>query len=130
MKARREESGGWRVWAVSQSVGVLTALTVGAVCLLLIALLMTFFDLPPEMETTLSVIAAVLGAFVGGLVAGRMSGKQGWLVGAVCGLAVWLILLVTGIVLHRGADIGFLFIKLAALLSGGMIGGMVGVNRK
>lgn len=110
--------------------GAVSALLTGAAGLLLSALLMTFWDVPGSVITVLSVIAAALGAFVGGFVAARLSKSRGWLMGLLCGGFVFLLIFLTGLLVHGSADIGFLFVKSAVLPFGGMIGGMVGVNRK
>lgn len=111
-------------------IGVLLAILVSTVGLLLSALLMTAWDVSQELATAFSVISAAIGSFVGGLVAAALSKQRGWLTGVVCGAALFLLVLMIGLLVHRSADIGFLFVKLAVLLFGGMIGGMVGVNRK
>ncbi len=130
MKARSEGLTGQRFRVKPLLIGALVAVLIGAACLLLSALLMTFLDLSQSTVTILSVLSAALGAFVGGMCAARLSGCRGWLMGAICGLFLFVLILLTGVLLHRSVDIGFLFIKLMVLLLGGMTGGMIGVNRK
>lgn len=130
MKARNDTASGRRFRIMPLLIGGLAALLISTVFLLLSALLMTFLDLSQGMVTALSVVSAVFGAFVGGLLAARLSGSGGWLMGVLCGLFLFVLILPVGFLLHHSIDVGFLFIKLAALLFGGMTGGMIGVNRK
>lgn len=111
-------------------IGVLSAAVVCVLGLLLSAVLMTFADLSEGITTTLSLVSAALGAFVGGMFAAKLSENRGWLMGLLCGLILFVLILLSGLVVHRSVDIGFLFVKSAVLLLGGMIGGMIGVNRK
>ncbi len=111
-------------------IGVLVGWIALVICLLLIAVLMTFVDVSQSAVTALSVIAGAVAAFAGGWSAGRVSEKRGLLMGAVCGLLLFLMVCIVGLILHRSMQIGFLFIKLAAFLFAGMAGGVVGVNKK
>ena len=90
--------------------------------------MMTFMDISPLAVTVLAVIAAVVSAFVGGFTAARVAGRDGWLTGLLVGGVLLAVILITGLVLYRNIRVGFLFVKLAALLLGGMAGGMVGVK--
>ncbi len=130
MKAHNEGSKKQRIRIKPLLMGALIAVLIGAVCLTLSALLMTFLDVSQGMVTALSVLSAAIGAFVGGICAARLSGFCGWLMGAACGLFLFVLILVTGLLLHHSVNVGFLFIKLAVLLLGGMTGGMIGVNKK
>lgn len=130
MKARNDAAAGRRLCIKPLLIGMLLAVLIGTGCLLLSALLMTFLDISQGMTTALSVISAALGAFLGGMCAAKLSGSGGWLMGAFCGVALFMLVLLTGLTMHRSIDIGFLFVKLAALLLSGMTGGMIGVNRK
>ena len=111
-------------------IGIPAALAAGATFSLLFALLMTLWDLPPAAVTAFAVAAAVGGAFVGGFFAARLSGKKGWLMGLLCGAALFLLLFVVGICVYRELRVGMWLLKLCLLLAGGMAGGMLGVNKK
>ncbi len=128
MRTRRDYADGWRGKLRSLCIGAAVAVVTGAVCLVLAALLMTFVDMSPTAVTVLAVIAAAISAFVGGFTAARVAGRNGWLTGLLVGSIVFAVILVLGFILHRNIRIGFLFVKLAALLFGGMAGGIVGVK--
>jgi putative membrane protein (TIGR04086 family) len=114
----------------SFGIGVLVGFIVLIVSLLSIAVLMTFLDVSQPAVTALSVIAGAIAAFAGGWTSGRISEKRGLMMGAICGLLLFLLVCIVGLILHRSMQMGFLFIKLAAFLFAGMAGGVVGVNRK
>lgn len=128
MRVRRDVADGWQRRLRSLGIGTAVAVVTGAVCLVLAALVMTFFDVPPMAVTVLSIIAAGVSAFVGGFTAARVAGRGGWLAGLLVGCVLLAVLLITGLILYRNVRIGFLFVKLAVLLLGGMAGGMVGVK--
>ncbi len=129
MKARNEgKPSGLPLKPIS--IGAVIAVMAGALCMLLSAVLMTAMDIPHAALSVLAVVSAAVGAFLGGLVAARLSGSQGWLAGLLCGLFLFACVLLAGLLLHRGIDVGFLFIKLPVLLVSGMVGGMIGVNKK
>lgn len=129
MKARNEgKSGGLPLKPIS--IGAVIAVMIGALCMVLSAVLMTALDIPHAALSVLAVVSVAVGAFFGGLVAARLSGSQGWLTGLLCGLFLFACVLLAGLLLHRGIDVGFLFIKLPVLLVSGMAGGMMGVNKK
>ncbi len=130
MRARSQATAGWRGQTQPLLLGVITAVLSGGLCLLLTALLMTFLDLPMAAQTGMSVASAVIGAFLGGILSARAAQSRGWLMGLLCGLSLFVPVLVTGLLIHRSVQIGFLFIKLAVLLVCGMTGGMIGVNKK
>ena len=103
----------------------------GAICIALLALMavvMTGVDIPKPVVTPLAVAAACVGAFCSGFSAALIAKKQGWLVGALSGLLLFLLVLVSGFALLGEVRISFAFIKRALSLFSGMVGGMIGVN--
>lgn len=128
VRTRRDSTDTWQGKLRTLGIGIAVALVTGAVCLVLAALLMTFLDMSPTAVTVLSVIAAAVSAFVGGFTAARVAGHGGWLAGLLVGGVLFAVILITGLILYRNIRIGFLFVKLAVLLLGGMAGGMVGVK--
>ena len=128
MRTRRDNTDTWQGKLRTLGIGIAVALVTGAVCLVLAALLMTFLDISPTAVTVLSVIAAAVSAFVGGFTTARVAGHNGWLAGLLVGGVLLAVILITGLILYRNIRIGFLFVKLAVLLLGGMAGGMVGVK--
>lgn len=130
MRTRKDDKTGWRAKVRPLLIGILSAVFSGMACLLLVAMLMTFADLPSFAVTALAVASAAVGAFVGGLFSAKSSGEQGWFMGLLCGLSLFLPITVVGFFLHRDVHMGFLFVKLFTLLLSGMAGGVVGVNKR
>ena len=128
MITRRESADGWRRCFRAIGIGTTVAVVTGIVCFVLASLLMTFLDIPPVAVTVSAIIVAAISAFVGGFTAARVAGKNGWLMGILVGAVLLAVILIMGILLYRSIRLGFFFVKLAALLLGGMTGGMVGVK--
>lgn len=129
MKARNGTMTARRIRIAPLVIGVLSAFVIGAIGLLLSALLMTCVDVPQGAVTALSVVSAALGAFFGGILAAKIAKSDGWLNGLLCGAVVFLAVLLIGWFVHHSMSVVFLFVKLAILLCGGMVGGMIGVSK-
>lgn len=128
MRKRRDNADGWRGKLRALGIGSAVALVAGAVCFMLAAFVMTLLDIPFGMVTVIAVVGTTIAAFVGGFTAARVAGRSGWLVGLLVGCVIFAVILIAGLALYRNIRIGFLFVKLAALLLGGMAGGMIGVK--
>lgn len=111
---------------------VLVGVAVGLIgcvgCLMLAALLVQAVDVPRAAIMPLAIAAAAIGAFLAGLTAAAVAGQRGLLFGAVCGLLLWLLILLAGVARYTGVSGGNALIKLAALVLSGSIGGVLGVN--
>ena len=115
------------------------ALSIGAAVSLGSALLLTCIisgvflilsSTPREALPYIMLAAEGLSVFIGGCVAAAINGSRGLIVGMLCGLTVFLILLITGLLTGKD-DIGMMtFIRLGALMLCGILGGIKGVNRK
>ena len=86
-------------------------------------------DLPLGAATPVAVTAAAISAFFAGLTAARVAKCHGLLMGALCGLLLYLIILLIGLA-QGGIDTGYAVIKLASLVIAGAVGGVLGVNGK
>lgn len=130
MKPREKSKTPWL--AALRPLGL--GLCVGALCctllLLLAALLMNTADIPHSAVAPLAVCAAGFGAFAAGLTATLISRKRGLLTGAACGILLYLVLLLSGLVRDGGVDGVYALIKAAVLTVCGAVGGILGVNRK
>ena len=112
---------------------ILLGLCVGVVCCTLLLLLAAWgfrtVDVPLGAVTPVAVIAAALSALLGGFVAAKAAGCRGLLMGGGCGLTLFLLILLIGLI-RGNVEVGYAVIKLAALTLSGAIGGVLGVNRK
>ncbi len=113
---------------------LLVGLCVGVLCctllLLLMALLIRSVDVPRAAITPLAVTAAAVGAFLAGLTAALTARKNGLLLGALCGLALFLLVLIAGAARSAGVSGSYALVKAAVLTVAGAIGGVLGVNRR
>ena len=113
---------------------LLVSLCVGVLCtallLLAAALLIHSVDIPRATVTPLAYAAAGVGAFAAGLTAALLAKRNGLMLGAVCGLALYLLILVAGCMSTESAVGTPAWIKPVLLTVAGAIGGVLGVNRK
>lgn len=111
---------------------VLIGLAVGVICCILLLMLMAAVvqsvDVPRCATMPMAVIAAAAGAFTAGLTAAAITGRRGLPVGAVCGLTLFLLILIAGFVRYSGVGGGYALIKLAVLLASGSAGGLLGMG--
>lgn len=112
---------------------ILIGLCVGVVSCTLLLLLAAFLfrsvDVPLGASAPVAIAAAALSALVGGWTAARAARSRGLLIGGLCGLLLFLIILLCGL-FRGGVNSGYAVVKLAALTLCGAIGGVLGVNRK
>ncbi len=111
---------------------ILLGLVIGALTLLAVLIALAFLavqvDLPPSLVVPLATIANALGAFAGGFTAARSNGRNGWFIGLVAALVLFLLSTVSGFALYSQIDGSFLIIKAMIMLACGMVGGMLAVN--
>ena len=104
----------------------------GAGCCLLILLLMAAImassDIPKAAVTPMAVAAAAIGAFVSGIIAARISRERGLLLGAVCGLLLYLLVMIAGFAILREIRGAYAVVKLAVMIGCAALGGVLGVN--
>lgn len=103
-------------------------LVIGGI-LLLLSLLMSFYDVP---SVVLSVIILMLTVFMGflcGYLCSRRIRRKGIVVGVICGLVLSIVVLFVDLCVYGDFHIS-VFTKLPVLLVASSIGGVIGVNRK
>ena len=120
--------------ALPQGKPVLTAVAVGAgIILLLMALValgMTFWDLPVQLISPIASLILVAGSWAAGYLCARMTHRKGLLSGAVCGVLLFLLVLAAGCVNLPESPGPALVLKLVMILTGAMAGGVMGVNKQ
>ncbi len=126
MKAHSE--GVFRRIALPILVGCGVGALACTVMLLIMAAVMAAVTVPATVVTPLALAAAALGAVVGGLVAARLSRERGLLYGAGSGLLLFLVVMAAGFALLPETRGTLLLLKLALLMGGGALGGILGVN--
>ena len=110
--------------------GVLAGETVTVLLLLLFALVMTLAGLPLAAADWLSAIAFCFGAFASGFFASMIVKQKGLLIGLICGVILTVIMFLIGTVFSKIDTSLFLLLKAGGSILFGIIGGILGVNRK
>ena len=115
----------YRPFVVSVTVGALVSL--GA--LLLCAAAVYVLQLPVELCGALGAFSLTLGCFASAYVLGRQKQRRGIKQGFLCGAALFLICFIGSIVFGEVTAGGF-FGRLLLCSAAGVVGGVIGVNRK
>ena len=112
---------------------MLKAVTVGlfalTVMLLLFSFVLTKVDVPFSLLNPVSMIMIALSCILAGYIAARSIRKRGFLIGAVCGIMIDIILILVSFFFSDCFDLQVL-IKLIVSILSGSIGGILGVNQK
>ena len=112
-------------FAISVAVGAFVSL--GA--LLLCAAAVYILQLPVEVCGTLGAFSLITGCFASAYVLGRQKQRRGIKQGFLCGAALFLICLLGSVIFGEVTAGGF-FGRLLLCALAGVIGGVLGVNRK
>ena len=114
---------------------ILAGVAVGAltctVLMLVLAGILAAKDIPQGAIAPLSVAVAAVGSLLGGFIAAKLAGERGWLVGLVCGILLYAVVLLAGgfALLRHTANMEWL-VRLAALPGSAMLGGVLGVFKR
>ena len=116
----------WKIVGFSCLVGI------GAAFLLLcaFALILSVKDLPHGAITPMAIAAVVVGCFVAGYCAGRTIRAGGLVYGLLCGTVIFLFAFFCELMLIGGGFSILLLYKYIIYISSGMIGGVLGVNKR
>jgi len=129
MKPRKEDSSAI-IKRVLRPVVIGTVIGAGGclLILLLMAAVMASSDIPKAAVTPMAVAAAAIGAFISGIVAARISREKGLMLGAVCGLLLYLLVMLAGFAVLREIRGAYAVVKLAVMIGCAALGGVLGVN--
>ncbi len=128
MKHRQEEATFVSKWVRPVIIGTIIGALVCLVILFLFAALMAAQDIPKMAVTPMAVVAAALGAFVAGFSSARVAGVRGLLYGVLCGIVLYVLILLAGFGLLQDVRGWFALIKLLICMICAGIGGVIGVN--
>ena len=103
---------------------------VGAICCLLVLLVMAAQNIPKAAVTPMAIVAAAFGSFIGGIVSARISGEKGLLYGAGAGLLLYVVVIIAGFAVLQDVRGTTILVKLAVMVASGAVGGIIGVNMK
>lgn len=108
--------------------GVVIGALTTVVLLMFAALLLSAVSLPKAVIMPVALATVALGSLVGGFGTARVSRERGLLFGAACGLLLFLIIAVAGVLAMPSASGVTTFVKLALAVGFGALGGILGVN--
>ena len=111
-------------FAVSVTVGAAAAVTV----LLLTSLVMFILQLPADWGYVMGLVSLAAGCLTAGYVLGRKKRRSGIKQGLLCGMALFLLCFVGGLI-FGSVTVGGFFGKLTVCVIAGVTGGVLGVNR-
>lgn len=129
MKTRKNTASVFSVWLRPLLIGTAVGVVGCVLLLILMAAVIRTVDIPRAAVMPLAVTAAAVGAFFAGLTAAAVTGRHGLLMGALCGVLLFLLLLTAGLVRYAAVTVGYTLLKLAVLTAVGALGGVLGVNR-
>ncbi|WMJ84274.1 TIGR04086 family membrane protein [Oscillospiraceae bacterium LTW-04] len=119
--------------ATTNMVTMLKAVTFGLLATTVVLLLFSFVmckkDVPFVLLNPFSAGLLMLGSFLSGYLAARRIRERGMMVGALCGLIIFSLLMLASFMSRF--DVGLTaLIKLIISVASGAIGGIIGVNAK
>lgn len=115
----------------SIGIGVLCGVTVCSVLLILLAVVFTKSSSPPHnLIDPIMLICCGLGAFTGGYFSARISKEKGALYGVASGFLMFIFIFISGLISVRGSLTKLTLVRFVTMLTSGMLGGIVGVNRR
>ena len=99
-------------------------------CLLAFAYVITKIDATDLMLSVMSTAALGIGAYAGGYVCGKRQRRNGLLSGVLCGVFIFLIIVILSALFSKAAESFSVPAKLVLTLVCAGVGGVVGVNSK
>lgn len=97
---------------------------------ILAAVILSAGLLPDKLTDYVMISVAAAGAFVGGLVAAKLNKGAGLIVGVIVGAGMFLLLTVAGLSSGGASFSSLSAVRIAALLVGGVLGGILGVKER
>lgn len=108
---------------------VFSCLVIGA-AILLFAFLVARIDATDIILSAMSTLALCIGAFSGGYVSGKKRRRNGLLMGALCGVFIFIIIVVVSHFFSKSVESFSMTTKLILTLVFAAMGGVVGVYSK
>lgn len=99
-------------------------------CILVFAFIISKIDVNDSIVTVLSCVALCVGAYVGGYFAAKKRRKNGLLMGVICALFMFFVILMISMFFIRTIAGFSPSLKLLLTIVCGAVGGIVGVNSK
>ncbi len=108
--------------------GLIFSIIVTFIFMCIFAFMATNFDFSEDMLLILSLVSMTLGSMFGGFVAGKINKEKGFIIGAINGFVLFLIITLISLIFNQNSITIVTLIKLVTLVLSSMIGGVIGVN--
>lgn len=112
------------------SISCLLGACATAAVLLLVSLVMSLQDLSPSLISPASTMAITLGSLLAGYLCSRMVKKYGMMLGGACGSILFVLAFFAGLLSYDTAPGWACLLKMVIMITGGMVGGILGVNAR
>ncbi len=110
--------------------GVVLQIAVSTAAVVIFAFMMYFLELENKYSVVLGSVALAIGSFAGSYFLSSKKGNKGYICGLTDGLITFLVVSIIGLIVNKGnITINTLF-HLIIIVLAGVIGGILGVNRK
>ncbi len=110
--------------------GAILGVIVTAVMIMLFAAIMLFTEMDRALASPLATVSVAVGTFVAAFFTAYKIGDKGYKVGLIIGIICFVIITLIALFINKGGfSINSLFHLIIFLLSG-IIGGIIGVNRR
>jgi|GEM_PF-1535854 len=130
MRTRESHTSAFTALIRPLLIGTAVGVVVSVLVLMLMALLVQSVDVPRAAVLPLAMSAGAVGAFMGGLTTALTAGRRGLMMGALCGLVLFFLILLAGFVRFTGVSGTTAVLKAVVLVVAGGIGGLLGVLRR
>lgn len=127
---RRRRSRLWDSGLYCLALSAVFGIGVILVCLMGFAFVLSRINAPAVLVSILATIALGIGGYFGGYLCARKRHKNGMLLGVICGVIIFMIILIIGAVFAKAALGLSTAGKLILTMLCGAVGGVVGVNTK
>jgi len=108
--------------------GTAFGIVISLLVLLALSVAAASFDIAPVAVVPLAIVANALGAVACGFTAAKLGRRNGWLLGSISSLVLFLLTTASGFGLYQTVDGSFLLIKALIMLACGMTSGIIAVN--
>jgi len=129
-RMRRDDASVVEKWIRPVLIGLIAGVLCCLLVLMICAMIIAAVDMPQMAVTPMAIIAAVIASFVAGLVCARVSGKNGLVYGALCGITLYVLVMLAGFIALKDVRGIYALAKLLIMTGVGSIGGIVGVNHR
>lgn len=116
--------------AVSMVTSLVCGVAVTVLCLLAFSFVMTRFDTSDGIVSAMSSVALCVGSYFASFLVARRHRKNGLVTGILCGVIVFAVTFLVGVIFMKVSLSMGIFPKAVMLLVCGAIGGIIGVNSK